>query len=609
MRARRGAGAESWRGRLPGLTMPGCAFVAALAWLAPHAAQAADAQGGARVLYFEPLPALAPAGPGMRKSGPDTRSLSFEAFGRQFSLSLEPNSRLVSLTDDTSEIPSTALPSATPGPSSKASRASASLTLYRGQLEDSPRSWVRLALKDDGARGSIAQGLIYDGSQLYVIEPAVELRDALTAPPASGSVIFRLADVLVDPGAASCSAGDASAPVKADQAYESLLQELEQSPAVAQAAGAARRLTVSALADAAFQARYTDPQLAREAVLIRLNNVDGIYSAQLGVEIRVDGVYVGDAHTDRLSQASSPNALLSELGKLRRRTPALRSTGLTHLFTGRDLEGTTIGIAYIDTLCSAEHGAGLTESLNAWRDSLVAAHEIGHNFGADHDGDPQGSCAATPSGFLMAPSVTGSDVFSECSLNRMRPRVYAAACITSLPPANVGVPRDLGTVHAPLAKAFDWQVEVLNEGGLIARDVRADLIVPPVVLIEDAYVTGGSCTSGAGTVQCRLGDLPGSASRAIHLRLRSEVAGANSISASVSSLEDATASNNHGDGTIVIASQAQEGPASEPPAQEPPNQAPTQSGGSGGGGGAFGAGWLLLLAALGTGRRLRRLRA
>ena len=86
-------------------------------------------------------------------------------------------------------------------------------------------------------------------------------------------------------------------------------------------------------------------------------------------------------------------------------TPELNSQGVTHLFTDRNLDGSTIGIAYLDSLCDVHNAVGLTESRNAWLDSLVSAHEMGHNFGADHDGDSQGTCPNAPSsGFLMAPS-------------------------------------------------------------------------------------------------------------------------------------------------------------------------------------------------------------
>src|SRR5690606_40314985 len=146
----------------------------------------------------------------------------------------------------------------------------------------------------------------------------------------------------------------------------------------------------------------------------------------------------------------------------------LRAYGLTHLFTGRDLDGTTVGIAYMDALCDARYGAGLTEvtTRGTWYESLIAAHEIGHNFGAVHDGEPGKACASTPSGqFLKSANVNGIDTFSECSLSSMQPAIARASCIRPLPPADVALDPDLGTLRHPVGTAFDWELAVRNEGG------------------------------------------------------------------------------------------------------------------------------------------------
>jgi Domain of unknown function DUF11 len=79
--------------------------------------------------------------------------------------------------------------------------------------------------------------------------------------------------------------------------------------------------------------------------------------------------------------------------------------------------------------------------------------------------------------------------------------------------------------------------------------------------IDDAYVSGGSCTSGAGVIQCQLGDIAGGAAHAVHLVLRSDVIGSNSISARIESSSDASTANNSGDGTIVIEPEADLGVA------------------------------------------------
>lgn len=519
--------AGRWRGAL--LCATGFAALPALG--------ASLEAGPTRVLHYEPftLSAAAPASLARKSSTGSVRELHFSAYGRRFDLNLEKNSRLAA-----------AVASASPD------AAGAAQSLYRGTVQNVPGSWVRMSAKGDTVRG-----MIWDGRDLYVVELAEAVRDSsaasVQAPPGS-AVIFKLADTVVDKEAAFCGAQDAAASMKGSDAYQSMLKELKGSPAIMQAAGASLRLELSVLGDSAFLDRFPTEQQARDEILLRLNNVDGIFSAQLGVEIQVPTLVIETAASDSFSATTVPATLLAELSAVRRDSPDLRARGLTHLFTGRNLDGTTVGIAYQRTLCSREYGVGLTEASGrgAWIESLIAAHEIGHNFGAVHDGEAE--CAATPQGeFLMSPTVNqNSSAFSDCSLASMIPRMQSAVCIVALPPSDLSIAADLGTVHQPLGTAFDWALTVVNVGGSTSVDARAELLVPPVVTIDDAWVAGGSCVSGAGSISCQLGDIPGSVSRVVHLTLRSDVVGSNSISARVTSQSDAQAANNEGSGTLAI---------------------------------------------------------
>jgi hypothetical protein len=123
------------------------------------------------------------------------------------------------------------------------------------------------------------------------------------------------------------------------------------------------------------------------------------------------------------------------LGLLRRQTPALSATGLTHLFTGRQLDGDTAGIAYTLALCSRRYAASVTVAHNsAALDTLITAHEIGHVFGAPHDGTEQ--CASTPQGqYIMTPMLNSSVTsFSQCSLDQIDAVIDSYSCVVALPP-------------------------------------------------------------------------------------------------------------------------------------------------------------------------------
>ena len=54
---------------------------------------------------------------------------------------------------------------------------------------------------------------------------------------------------------------------------------------------------------------------------------------------------------------------------------------------GLDLDGSTIGVAYVGTMCFLPLSLGLTQDGGATlgRVVTVAVHEVGHNFNMEHD--------------------------------------------------------------------------------------------------------------------------------------------------------------------------------------------------------------------------------
>jgi hypothetical protein len=131
------------------------------------------------------------------------------------------------------------------------------------------------------------------------------------------------------------------------------------------------------------------------------------------------------------------------------------------------------------------------------------------------------------------------------------------------------------------------------------------VLVPSSLAASQVWVSGGSCTSGAGAVSCVLGEVPGGSSRSLHITFTGEIEGSNAISAQVSSLVDANPMNNRAEGTIVIAEELDPPVMQQSPSapQVPP---PTGTTTDGGGGGSFGS--LIILALLPLGAFRRRVR-
>jgi hypothetical protein len=427
-------------------------------------------------------------------------------------------------------------------------------------------------------------------------------------PPLDASstqtILFKLSDTIVD-SSSMCAVDDAQdTTMKGDVAFESLAREfssMKRDMVMMKNGTAGLRVQLSAIADAKFREQFATEAEARDEILLRLNNVDGIFESQLGIEIQVPTTRIYDSTNDPLPTTTSASSLLSALADLRDRTPELNSRGLTHLFTGRDLDGTTVGLGYVGSVCRKAYGTALTEirGRGAWLESLIAAHEIGHNFGAVHDGESQ--CSATPQNqFVMSPTVhSTAATFSSCSRELVAKTLASASCVTSVPAADLSIVPDLGSVRSNPGRAFEWELPITNSGGRAAQGSQVEVLVPSSLAVSEVWVSGGSCTSGAGAISCELGEVPGGASRLLHMTLSGEDAGSNSISAQVSSLTDANQMNNRAEGTIVIGAELDPPAALQAPSAP---QLPTPTTGStaegSGGGGSFNGLLLLTLLSL-----------
>ncbi len=89
-------------------------------------------------------------------------------------------------------------------------------------------------------------------------------------------------------------------------------------------------------------------------------------------------------------------------------------------------------MAYLGVLCSTSFGYGVSEvRSNSQIAALIVAHEMGHNFGAPHDGAD--ACAAQTGTWIMNPSIsTAATQFSPCSVTQMSDDVNAATCLVPL---------------------------------------------------------------------------------------------------------------------------------------------------------------------------------
>jgi hypothetical protein len=356
-----------------------------------------------QVLYHEKLE-ITP-----RVDAKGQQHVSFDAYGRHFDVNLQLNENIRR------------------GVSSERT----DIKPYRGTIAGQTGSWVRLTQTRDGWRGVIS-----DGHELYAIEPENELQRALAAPAGASSVpvMYRLADAVMPDGAGYCgtdlneSLTSHAAEPTALQAFTHIAKDLSTRDISKDTSTATTKaLVVGVVADHEFTDNIgTDPE---GAIVSRMDVVDGIWYSQVGIEIVLGPITVLTDADDTFSATTDPTDLLSEVATYRGNLPSSDGTGLTHLMTGRSMDGNIIGIAYLGAVCNGDYSASLSQStVSTTMGALVAAHELGHNFNSIHDGVP-GVCAATPQTYLMAPTINYSNQFSSCSLGQINALVATASCL------------------------------------------------------------------------------------------------------------------------------------------------------------------------------------
>ncbi len=458
----------------------------------------------------------------------------FDAYGRRFSLTLIDNERVLSKL-----------------PLERRQQLSG-YRMLRGSLDGAPGSWVRLTEFQGGVEGAI-----WDGQDLYTVTTYERIAPYLTSPirAAPGqTVVYRLSDSRDVLPRDFCELGDDAVMAKASnglEQYEAVVRALEGSVITQQLT---HQIEISLIADSDFQAAESGDPTA--AMLARLNIVEGIFSEQVGLLVLATDVRLIPANSDPF-KSTKGSTLLEQLGAYRKGTPAVRARGLAHLMTGKDLDGTTAGIAYVRTVCEVETGVSISSrSFGTTIAALVMAHELGHNFGAEHDGEPGTLCANVTGGFIMASSVSGYSTFSQCSIDRMQRVIAAASCVTPAEYADVTIDAGVTAVSGEGGAPFTLPFVVRSAGNVAAAGTVLTLTLPENAAfnVDSAATDLGSCSVTAFKATCELGSMPVGATAQVSVVARSSGAANFSVQAGVTADNDRLTSNNNQQIAVTIRS-------------------------------------------------------
>jgi hypothetical protein len=163
-----------------------------------------------------------------------------------------------------------------------------------------------------------------------------------------------------------------------------------------------------------------------------INGVAAIYEDEVGLTYEITTIIVRTTPADPYTSAS-PGTLLGELQSHWWQQQGSVQRDLAHLFTGRDLTGSTIGIANVNTACSNWGGYGVSQS--RYTSNLVyrvalTAHELGHNWSAGH-------CNEGSDCRIMCSSNGGCGTptsFGTSSENSINYKINTVSCLDSVTP-------------------------------------------------------------------------------------------------------------------------------------------------------------------------------
>ncbi|HVN82577.1 MAG TPA: M12 family metallo-peptidase [Terriglobia bacterium] len=316
--------------------------------------------------------------------------------------------------------------------------ASLGVQSYLGEVKDIQGAQARFTLREDSL-----DGVILTPEDWYFVEPLS--RYSAAALP-SEFVVYRRSDLKPE-AFGSCGVNMIEKISQGLEVLAPIVHEHDLNGLVAQIATEADWEYVTGLGGSAE---------SNNEILNILNQVEGVYQTELSISLQVVFQHTWETSSEPYS-STAPSTLLQEFTDYWNSKFSDTDYDLAHLWTGKDMDGSTVGIAWRAAVCTKEYSYGISQKMTGNPAKFIlTAHEMGHNFGASHpdqENPPHTECSTS----IMNSRI--STDFSFCQFSRDQINNYLfqhSSCLT--PGAEPAAPSNLSATAISSSQILlSWQ--------------------------------------------------------------------------------------------------------------------------------------------------------